>query len=111
MTWLSHHRLLRASGIVYMSHGSMGNQLSHENQPVLLLQMDGMILHFIPGFLFLRIGCPLDELERAYKTQYYRCYKKDLSWNIKENLCLDSTVDFGALNEKMQMQIVETVSK
>lgn len=51
----------------------------------------------------------LDELERAYRAQYYRCYKKELSWNIKENLCQDSTVDFGALNEKMQMQIVEAV--
>jgi hypothetical protein len=50
-----------------------------------------------------------DELELAYKTQYYRCYKEDLSWNIKENFCVNSTVDFGALNEKMQMQIVENV--
>ena len=51
----------------------------------------------------------MDELERAYKTQYYKCYKKELSWNIKDSVCSDSTVDFGALNEKMQMQIIETV--
>lgn len=51
----------------------------------------------------------LDLLSGRYKDQYYNCFKSKLPWKIDKEVCRNSTVDFGALDEGMQYEIVELV--
>lgn len=48
----------------------------------------------------------LEKISKIYEEKYFEYYKEKINWNPESIFCKESTVDFGALDETAQIQII-----
>ncbi len=48
----------------------------------------------------------LETISKLYEEKYFECYKEKINWHPESMICKGSTVDFGALDESAQIQII-----